>query len=84
VVGALKAMRNSAYDATRVGLETGPLKGLVKTVIMDRKAAAQALFLECRRPRGMTLLTWPRPNRDHTPRRRARLRRLTWPRYKRL
>jgi len=78
----LKAMRNSAHDATRVGLETGPLKGVVKTVSMDRKAAAQALFLECRRPRGLTRLTWPRPKRDHTPRRRASIRRLTWPRYK--
>jgi hypothetical protein len=83
VGGALKAMRNSAHEANRVWLEPGPLKGVVKTVSMDRKADAQALFGECRRQGGLTLLTWPRPNREHTPRRRARLRRLTWPRSKR-
>ena len=84
VLGAFKAMRNSAHEAKRLWWETGHLKGLVQIVMMDRKADDQALFCEFRRQRGMTLLTWPRRNSDHTARRRAMIRLLNRPRYKRL
>jgi hypothetical protein len=84
VLGAFKAMRNSAHEAKRLWLETGRLKGVVRTVIMDRKADEQALFCELRRQRGMTLLTWPRRNSAHTARRRAMIRLLNRPRSKRL
>lgn len=57
VLGAFKAMRNSAHDAKRLWWETGPLKGVVQTVMMDSKADDQALVFEFRRQRGMTLLT---------------------------
>jgi hypothetical protein len=84
VLGAFKVMRNSAHEAKRLWLETGPLKGMVKTVLMDSKADDQGLFFECRRQRGMTLLAWPRRNSDHTARRRAMIRLLNRPRAKRL
>jgi hypothetical protein len=84
VLDAFKAMRISPHEATRLWLETGPLKGVVKTVIMDRKADGQALLCEFRRVRGTTLLTWPRRNSDHTARRRAINRVLNRPRNKRL
>jgi hypothetical protein len=83
--GAFKAMRNSAHEAIRLWLETGHLKVLVKTVIMDSMVDDQALFFEFRRQRGMTLLlNWPRHNSDHTPKRRAMRRMVTKPRDKRL
>jgi hypothetical protein len=84
VLGAFKAMRNSAHEAKRLWWETGHLKGLVQIVIMDSKADDQALFCEFRRQRGMTLLTWPRRNSDHTAKRRAMIRLLHRPRSKRL
>jgi len=84
VLGACKAMRNSAHEAKRLWWETGHLKGLVQTVMMDSKADDQALFGEFRRQRGMTLLTWPRRNRDHTAKRRAMIRLLHSPRSTRL
>jgi hypothetical protein len=62
----------------------GHLKDVVKTVIMDSKAYDQVLFCECRRQRGMTLLTWPRHSSDHTARRRMMIRIWNRPRYKRL
>ena len=83
-LGAFKIMRNSAPEAKRLWWETGHLQGLVQTVIMDRKADDQALFGEFRRQRGMTLLTWPRHNSDHTAARRAMIRILNRPRNKRL
>jgi hypothetical protein len=70
-----------ARSQTMVG-ETGPLKGLVKTVRMDSKADDQALFFEFHRQRGMTLLTWPRCNSNHAVRRRAMIRLLNRPRDK--
>jgi hypothetical protein len=82
-LGAFKAMRNSAHDAKRLWWETGHLKGLVQTVMMDSQADDQALFGEFCRPRGLTLLTWPRRNSNHTVRRRAMLRLLHRPRDKR-
>jgi hypothetical protein len=84
VLGAVKAMRNSAHEAKRLWGETGHLQGLVQTVMMDSKADDQALFFEFRRQREMTLLTWPRRNSDHTAKRRAMIRLLHSPRSKRL
>jgi hypothetical protein len=37
---------------------------LVQTVMMDRQADEQTLFCECRRPRGMILLTRPPQQRS--------------------
>jgi hypothetical protein len=37
ILGAFKWMRNSANEAKRMWLETGKLKGLITTVLMDRK-----------------------------------------------
>jgi hypothetical protein len=84
VLGAFKAMRNSAHDAKRLWWETGHLQGLVQTVMMDSKADDQALFVEFRRQRGTILLTWPRRNSNHTVKRRAMIRLLNRPRDKRL
>jgi len=84
VLGAFKIMRNSAHEAKRLWWETGHLKGLVKTVIMDGKADDQALFGEFRRQRRMTLLTWPRHHSAHTAEQRAMIRLLNRPRNKRL
>jgi hypothetical protein len=83
VLGAFKAMRHSAHEAKRLWWETGHLKGLVQTVIMDSKADDQALFCEFRRQRGMTLLTWPRRNSAHTAKRRAMIHLLNRPGSKR-
>jgi hypothetical protein len=55
-----------AHEATRLWLEMGHLQGVVTAVIMDGKADDQALFAECQRQRGMTLLTTPRKNSEHT------------------
>ena len=66
VLGAFKYIRNSAHEAKRLWLETGHLRGVVTTVIMDGKADDQALFAEFQRQRKMTLLTTPRKNSDHT------------------
>jgi hypothetical protein len=74
VLGALKAMQNSAHEAKRLWLATGHLKGLVETVVMDSKADDQALFFEFLQPRGMTMLTWQRHHSDHTSRRRTVMR----------
>jgi hypothetical protein len=83
VPGACKAMRNRAHEAKGVWLETGPLKGVVKTVSMDGQADEQALCCAFRRPRGMTPLTGPRRNSAHTAKRRAMIRRLNRPRSQR-
>src|SRR5262245_26549477 len=48
VLGVFKWMRNSGNEAKRMWVETGKLKGLVKTVLMDSKADDQALFFELR------------------------------------
>jgi hypothetical protein len=44
LLGTFKWMRNSAHEAKRMWLETGKLKGLITTVLMDSKADDQALF----------------------------------------
>lgn len=66
VLGAFKGMPNSGHEAKRLWLETGKLRGLVETVIMDSKADDQALFREFQRQRGMLLLTAPRRHPNPT------------------
>ena len=66
LLGAFKYMRNSAHEAKRLWWETGQLRGLVTTVIMDGKADDQALCAEFQRQRQMTLLTTPRSHSNHT------------------
>jgi hypothetical protein len=48
-------------------LETGRLKGLITTVLMDSKADDQALFFELQRQRGILLLTTTRKGTDKSP-----------------
>jgi hypothetical protein len=84
VLGAFKYMRNSAHEAKRLWLETGHLRGIVETVIMDGKADDQALFAEFQRQRGMTLLTTPRKNSDHTEARQQMIKILNRPKNRRL
>ena len=79
LLGAFKYMRNSAHEAKRLWWETGELRGLVTTVIMDGKADDQALFAEFQRQRKMTLLTTPRNNSDHTEARQRMIRVLNLP-----
>jgi hypothetical protein len=84
VLGAFKDMRNSAHEAKRLWWETGHLRGVVETVIMDGKADDQDLFAEFQRPRGMTLLTTPRKNSDHTVARQQMINVLNQPKNRRL
>ncbi len=84
VLGAFKYMRNSAHEAKRLWLETGHLRGLVETVIMDGKADDKDLFAEFKRQRGMTLLTTPRRNSDHTAERQQMIKVLNQPQNRRL
>jgi hypothetical protein len=79
LLGAFKYMRNSAHEAKRLWWETGQLRGLVTTVIMDGKADDQALFAEFQRQRKMTLLTTPRNNSDHTEARQRMIHVLNLP-----
>jgi hypothetical protein len=84
VLGAFKYMRNNAHEAKRLWLETGHLRGIIETVIMDGKADDQALFAEFQRQRGMTLLTTPRKNSDHTEARQRMITILNRPKHRRL
>jgi hypothetical protein len=84
VLGAFKYMRNSAHEAKRLWLETGHLRGVIETVIMDGKADDKDLFAEFQRQRGMTLLTTPRKNSDHTAERRQMISVLNQPKNRRL
>jgi hypothetical protein len=84
VLGAFKYMRNSAHEAKRLWLETGHLRGMITTVIMDGKADDKDLFAEFQRQRGMTLLTTPRTNSDHTAERKAMIKVLNRPKNRRL
>jgi hypothetical protein len=70
VLGAFKWMRNSAHEAKRMWGETGKLKGVITTVLMDSKAADQGLFFEFQRQRQRLLLTTPRKGADKSPRRK--------------
>jgi hypothetical protein len=67
MLGAFKWRRNSGNEAKRMWLETGKLKGRVKTVLMDSKADDQALFREFQRQRGIRLLTTARKGADKSP-----------------
>jgi hypothetical protein len=84
VLGAFKYMRNSAQKATRLWLETGHRRGMVETVMMDGKADDQDLFAEFQRQRGMTLLTTPRKESDHTAERQQMINVLNRPQNGRL
>ena len=64
---AFKWMRNSANEAKRMWLETGKLKGLITTVLMDSKADDKDLFFELQRQRGLLLLTTSRKGTDKSP-----------------
>jgi len=77
-------MRHSAHEAKRLWLETGHLRGVIETVMMDGKADDKALFAEFQRQRGMTLLTTPRKNSDHTVARQQMINVLNQPRNRRL
>jgi hypothetical protein len=79
VLGAFKYMRNSAYEAKRPWLETGHLRGVITRVVMDGKAHDKDRFAEFQRQRGMTLVTTPRKNSDHTVERRQMLKVLNRP-----
>ncbi len=67
LLGAFKWMRNSANEAKRMWLETGKLKGLVTTVLMDSKADDKDLFFELHRQRGILLLTTSRKGANKSP-----------------
>jgi hypothetical protein len=67
LLGAFKWMRNSGNEAKRMWLETGKLKGLMTTVLMDSKADDQALFRELQRQREILLLTTARKGADKSP-----------------
>lgn len=67
VLGAFKWMPNSAHEAKRMWVETGKLKGLITTVLMDSRADDKDLFFEFRRQRRMLLLTTPRKGADKSP-----------------
>lgn len=66
-LGAFKWRRNSGNEAKRLWLETGKLKGVMTTVLMDSKAEDKDLFFELRRQRGMWLLTTSRKGADKSP-----------------
>lgn len=84
MLGAFKGMRNSGNEAKRMWLETGKLKGLITTVLMDSKADDQALFREFQRHRQMLLLTTPRKGADKSPARRQMVKVLKQPKHKKL
>ena len=65
--GAVDRVRNSAHEAKRMWRETGKLKGLITTVLMDSKADDQDLFREFQRQRGIWLLTTARKGADKSP-----------------
>jgi hypothetical protein len=84
MLGAFKWMRNSANEAKRMWLETGKLKGLITTVLMDSKADDKDLFFELHRQRGMLLLTTSRRGTDKSPARQRMLKVLKQSKNKRL
>jgi hypothetical protein len=73
LLGVFKWIRNSANEAKRMWLETGKLKGLITTVLMDSKADDKDLFFEFRRQRQMLLLTTSRRGADRSPARKRML-----------
>jgi hypothetical protein len=77
MLGAFKWMRNSGNAAKRMWLETGKLKGLMTTVLMDSKADDQALFRAFQRQRGILLLTTARKGAAKSPARQRMVKVLT-------
>jgi hypothetical protein len=77
-------MRHSAHEAKRLWLDTGRLRGVIATVVMDGKADDQALFRAFQRQRGMTLVTTPRKNSDRTVARQQMITVLNRPKNRRL
>ena len=84
MLGAFKYMRNSANEAKRLWLETGQLRGIVDTVMMDRKTDDKDLVFEFPRQRQMTLLAVPRRNSDHTDERQQMIKVQNLPKNQRL
>jgi len=84
MLGAFKWMRNSGNEAKRMWLETGKLKGLITTVLMDRKADDKDLFFEFHRQRRMLLLTTARKGADKSPARQRMVKVLKQRKNKRL
>jgi hypothetical protein len=84
MLGAFKWMRNSGNEAKRMWLETGKLKGLITTVLMDSKADDKDLFREFQRQRHMLLLTAPRKGADKSPARHRMVQVLKQRKNKRL
>jgi hypothetical protein len=84
LLGAFKWMRNSAHEAKRMWLETGKLKGLITTVLMDSKADDQALFFQMQRQRRILLLTTTRKGADKSPARKRMIKVLTQRKHKRV
>jgi hypothetical protein len=64
LLGAFKWMRNRANEAKRLWRETGKLKGLMTTVLMDSKADDPALFSQM--PRQRRVLRRRRHTREPT------------------
>jgi hypothetical protein len=77
-------MRNSGNEAKRMWLETGKLKGLITTVLMDSKADDKDLFFELQRQRGILLLTTTRKGMDKSPARQRMIKVLKAKQNKRL
>jgi hypothetical protein len=77
-------MRNRGHEAKRLWLETGQLKGLMTTVLMDRKADDQALLFELQRQRHILLLTTTSKGKDKSPKRKRRIKVLQQQKNKRL
>jgi hypothetical protein len=76
-------MRNRAHEAKRLWWDTGHLRGVVESVVMDSKADDDALFAEFQRQRGITLVTTPRKNSAHTMERQQMIRVLNRPQNRR-
>jgi hypothetical protein len=83
-LGAFKWMRNRGNEAKRRWLETGKLKGLSTTVLMDSKADDQAVFREFQRQRQMRVLTTPRKGADKSRARQQRVKGLNQRKNKKL
>lgn len=84
ILGAFKWMRNSGNEAKRMWLETGKLKGLITTVLMDSKADDKDLFFEFARQRKMLLLTTTRKGMDKSAQRQCMIKVLKEKKNKRV
>jgi hypothetical protein len=83
-ITTVEDMRNSADEAERLWWETGHLRGLVETVMMDSTADDQVLCTEFERQRGMTLLTTPRNKSAQTVEHQHMINVLNLPQNRRL